>query len=126
MACNPKVASTDEGLDVAIDILLSPGHELQTQLASLNGKTVLLRADLNLPLGKDRSISDPSRLDAVLPTIRMLATSGAKVGVRTGRCTLPLRMACSMSCAHATNPQSQSATTSSSNESPFSLLRCHR
>eukprot|EP00955_Chlamydomonas_euryale_P110199 365986-Chlamydomonas_euryale.AAC.8 len=45
----------------------------------MSGKRVLLRADLNLPMGPDRAVADTARLDAVLPTIQLLASAGAKV-----------------------------------------------
>ncbi len=42
------------------------------------GKTVLLRADLNVPM-QDGRVSDTTRIDRLLPTIRELAGKGAKV-----------------------------------------------
>ncbi len=46
--------------------------------AAIAGRRVLLRADLNVPM-KDGVITDPSRIEAVLPTIRELAGKGARV-----------------------------------------------
>jgi phosphoglycerate kinase len=46
--------------------------------AAVSGRRVLLRADLNVPM-HDGVITDPSRLEAVLPTIRELAGKGARV-----------------------------------------------
>jgi phosphoglycerate kinase len=46
--------------------------------AVVTGRRVLLRADLNVPM-HDGVITDPSRLEAVLPTIRELAGKGARV-----------------------------------------------
>ena len=46
--------------------------------AVVAGRRVLLRADLNVPM-KDGVITDPSRIEAVLPTIRELAGKGARV-----------------------------------------------
>ena len=45
------------------------------------GKTVLLRADFNVPLAKDGSgvITDDGRIVASLPTINALIDAGAKV-----------------------------------------------
>ena len=48
--------------------------------AEVAGKRVLLRLDLNLPMEQGR-ISDPTRLDRALPTVRELADKGGKVVV---------------------------------------------
>ena len=42
------------------------------------GKRVLLRADLNLPV-RDGKISDMTRIDRLVPTVKELADKGAKV-----------------------------------------------
>ena len=44
------------------------------------GKTVLLRADLNVPM-KDGAVSDATRIERLAPTIRELAGKGARVVV---------------------------------------------
>jgi len=46
--------------------------------ASLAGRTVLVRADLNVPLDEGR-ISDDRRVRASLPTLRLLTGAGARV-----------------------------------------------
>ena len=46
--------------------------------ASLAGRTVLVRADLNVPLDGTR-ITDDQRLRATVPTLRLLTGSGARV-----------------------------------------------
>jgi len=46
--------------------------------AELNGKTVIVRVDFNVPRGPDGSISDATRIEAALPTIHHLRQSGAK------------------------------------------------
>ena len=47
----------------------------------LGGKTVLVRADLNVPLKKDGSISDDHRIKMFKPTLDYLVEQGAKVVV---------------------------------------------
>ncbi|MDX9688874.1 MAG: phosphoglycerate kinase [Alphaproteobacteria bacterium] len=44
----------------------------------LTGKVVLLRADLNVPM-KDGLVSDSTRLERLLPTLRALQKAGAKI-----------------------------------------------
>ena len=48
--------------------------------ADVNGKTVLVRADLNVPMS-DGMVSDATRLERLLPTLRYLTQRGAKVAV---------------------------------------------
>lgn len=57
------------------------GTNFQTfKTLDANGKTVLLRADLNVPM-KDGEITDTTRLDRIVPTIRALQEKGAKVAI---------------------------------------------
>ncbi|MDH5590667.1 MAG: phosphoglycerate kinase, partial [Gemmatimonadota bacterium] len=46
--------------------------------AGLSGRTVLLRADLNVPLEEGR-ITDDQRIRATLPTLDLLTGAGARV-----------------------------------------------
>ena len=46
---------------------------------SFKGKTVFVRADLNVPLDDKRHITDDTRIRASLPTIQFLVKHGAKV-----------------------------------------------
>ena len=48
--------------------------------ADVNGKTVLVRADLNVPMADGR-VSDATRLDRLVPTLQHLTQRGAKVAV---------------------------------------------
>jgi len=45
----------------------------------LQGKEVLMRADFNVPLNADLEITDDSRIQGALPTIKHLIAGGAKL-----------------------------------------------
>lgn len=47
--------------------------------SEFEGKTVFVRADLNVPLNKDLVITDDTRIRASIPTIDVLVKAGAKV-----------------------------------------------
>ncbi|KAM0874397.1 hypothetical protein ACQ4PT_037447 [Festuca glaucescens] len=47
--------------------------------AELEGKRVLVRADLNVPLDDNQNITDDTRIRAAIPTIKYLLEKGAKV-----------------------------------------------
>jgi len=47
--------------------------------AELKGRRVLVRVDYNVPLDGDRRITDPIRIEATLPTLRLLVDAGARV-----------------------------------------------
>lgn len=51
-------------------------------LADMNAtdKTVLLRADLNVPM-QDGNVTDTTRLDRIVPTLRALQKKGAKIAI---------------------------------------------
>ena len=46
--------------------------------ADLSGKRVLVRVDLNVPM-EDGKVTDSTRIDRVLPTIREISAKGGKV-----------------------------------------------
>lgn len=46
--------------------------------ASVAGKRVLVRVDLNVPMEEGR-VTDATRIDRILPTIREIADKGGKV-----------------------------------------------
>ena len=45
----------------------------------VSGKKVLVRCDFNVPLDENRNITDETRIDGALPTIKYLMEKGAKV-----------------------------------------------
>lgn len=45
----------------------------------VEGRTILVRSDLNVPLDDNGDITDPGRINASLPTIKALADAGARV-----------------------------------------------
>jgi phosphoglycerate kinase len=55
-----------------------PAFKTIDDIQDLNGKRVLLRVDLNVPLA-DGKVSDATRIERVAPTIRELSEKGAKV-----------------------------------------------
>lgn len=48
-------------------------------LGDLNGKVVMLRADLNVPMDENFNVTNTARIDRTVPTIRLLMQKGAKV-----------------------------------------------
>lgn len=50
-------------------------------LGDLNGKVVMLRADLNVPMDENLQVTNTARIDRTVPTIKTLMDKGAKVVV---------------------------------------------
>lgn len=50
-------------------------------LGNLNGKVVMLRADLNVPMDETFKVTNTARIDRTVPTIKELMSKGAKVVV---------------------------------------------
>ena len=50
-------------------------------LSNLNGKVVMLRADLNVPMDENFNVTNTARIDRTVPTIKYLMNKGAKVVV---------------------------------------------
>lgn len=50
-------------------------------LGDLNGKVVMLRADLNVPMDENFKVTNTARIDRTVPTIKRLMDKGAKVVV---------------------------------------------
>ena len=73
----PRVSLHD-----VVQRLLSPALDLSAQ--DFRGQRVFVRADLNVPLtreGGQTRVADRERIDAALPTLRQLASGGARVVV---------------------------------------------
>ena len=50
-------------------------------LGDLNGKVVMLRADLNVPMDENFNVTNDARIVRTVPTIKKLMSAGAKVVV---------------------------------------------
>ena len=48
-------------------------------LGDLNGKVVMLRADLNVPMDENFNVTNTARIDRTVPTVKELMSKGAKV-----------------------------------------------
>ncbi|MBR2136933.1 MAG: phosphoglycerate kinase [Alphaproteobacteria bacterium] len=57
------------------------GYKTIEDLGDLNGKVVMLRADLNVPMDENFHVTNTARIDRTVPTIRTLMAKGAKVVV---------------------------------------------
>jgi len=54
-------------------------NKLSIEDIQVSGKKVLVRCDFNVPLDENRNITDETRIDGALPTIKYLIDNGAKV-----------------------------------------------
>lgn len=48
-------------------------------LGDVKGKRALVRVDINVPLDENKNVTDDTRIQAILPTIRFLQEKGAKI-----------------------------------------------
>lgn len=56
-------------------------YKMIEDLGNLNGKVVMLRADLNVPMDENFHVTNTARIDRTVPTIKLLMNKGAKVVV---------------------------------------------
>ena len=56
-------------------------YKMIEDLGDLNGKVVMLRADLNVPMDENFHVTNTARIDRTVPTIKLLMNTGAKVVV---------------------------------------------
>ena len=47
-------------------------------LGDIQGKRALIRVDVNVPLDADKNVTDDTRIQAILPTVKFLKEKGAK------------------------------------------------
>ena len=47
-------------------------------LENIQGKTALVRVDINVPLDENKNVTDDTRIRAILPTLELLKEKGAK------------------------------------------------
>jgi phosphoglycerate kinase len=57
--------------------LLQSRYDISSE--DFTGQIVLVRVDFNVPMRDDRHVSDWTRVDAALPTVRLLAAKKARV-----------------------------------------------
>ena len=48
-------------------------------LGDVQGKRALVRVDINVPLDADKNVTDDTRIQAILPTVKFLQDKGAKI-----------------------------------------------
>ena len=48
-------------------------------LGDVKGKRALVRVDINVPLDKEKNVTDDTRIQAILPTVKFLKDKGAKI-----------------------------------------------
>lgn len=83
-------SSSHVGISRVARILLQDDYDFTRQV--LDGETVFLRVNFNVPRNSDGEVLDWWRVEAVLPTIRVLQQKGARVviGSHLGGSHIPI------------------------------------
>ena len=48
-------------------------------LGDIKGKRALVRVDINVPLDENKNVTDDTRIQAIVPTVKYLKEHGAKI-----------------------------------------------
>lgn len=48
-------------------------------LGDIKGKRALVRVDINVPLDENKNVTDDTRIQAIIPTLKLLKEKGAKI-----------------------------------------------
>ena len=48
-------------------------------LGDVKGKTALVRVDVNVPMDENKNVTDDTRIQAIIPTVKALKEKGAKI-----------------------------------------------
>ena len=48
-------------------------------LGDIKGKRALVRVDVNVPLDENKNVTDDTRIQSIVPTVKFLTEKGAKV-----------------------------------------------
>ena len=71
----------DAGISFYLEGKYMTEYKTISDLGDLNGKVVMLRADLNVPMDENFNVTNTARIDRTVPTIKTLMEKGAKVVV---------------------------------------------
>ena len=71
----------DAGISFYLEGKYMTEYKTINDLGDLNGKVVMLRADLNVPMDENFNVTNTARIDRTVPTIKTLMSKGAKVVV---------------------------------------------
>ena len=60
-------------------------------LGDIKGKRALIRVDVNVPLDADKNVTDDTRIQAILPTVKFLKDKGAKIIFTCSGCKILIK-----------------------------------